>query len=37
VLHDEHAKRPWTQRLWGWFATRMLRLGVVVSGHRNRY
>jgi cardiolipin synthase len=37
VLHDEHARRPWTQRLWGWFATRMLRLGVAVSGHRNRY
>lgn len=37
VVHDEHARRPWTQRLAGWFATLMLRLGVVVSGHRNRY
>jgi cardiolipin synthase len=37
VLLDEHANRPWTQRLWGWIATRMLRLGVAVSGHRNRY
>jgi cardiolipin synthase len=37
VVHDEHARRPWTHRLAGWFATRMLRLGVVVSGHRNRY
>ena len=37
VVHDEHARRPWTQRLGGWFATWMLRLGVVVSGHRRRY
>ncbi len=37
VLHDELARRPWTQRLWGWFATRMLRLGVAVSGHSKRY
>jgi cardiolipin synthase len=37
VVHDEHARRPWTQRLAGWFATRMLRLGVMVSGHRRRY
>ncbi|MFM1990663.1 MAG: cardiolipin synthase [Pseudomonadota bacterium] len=37
VVHDEHARRPWTQRLAGWFATRMLRLGVLVSGHRQRY
>lgn len=37
VLHDEHARRPWPQRLYGWFATQMLRLGVVVSGHRSRY
>jgi cardiolipin synthase len=37
VLHDEHARRPWTQRLYGWFATRMLRLGVAVTGHRHRY
>jgi cardiolipin synthase len=37
VLHDEHARRPWTQRLWGWIATRLLRLGVAVSGHRQRY
>jgi cardiolipin synthase len=37
VVHDEHARRPWAQRLAGWFATRMLRLGVVVSGNRRRY
>jgi cardiolipin synthase len=37
VLLDEYARRPWTQRLSGWFATAMLRLGVVVSGHRRRY
>lgn len=37
VVHDEHARRPWMQRLAGWFATRMLRLGVAVSGHRRRY
>ncbi len=37
VLHDEVARRPWTQRLWGWVATGMLRLGVAVSGHRHRY
>jgi cardiolipin synthase len=37
VLHDEHAGRPWTRRLWGWFATRMLRLGVFVSGTRRPY
>ncbi len=37
VVHDEHARRPWTQRLAGWLATRMLRLGVMVSGHRRRY
>jgi cardiolipin synthase len=37
VLHDEHARRPWTRRLAGWLATQMLRLGVVVSGNRERY
>jgi cardiolipin synthase len=37
VRRDEHARRSWTQRLWGWFATRMLRLGVAVSGNRHRY
>ncbi|RPH44418.1 MAG: cardiolipin synthase ClsB [Burkholderiales bacterium] len=37
VLHDELARRPWTRRLAGWFATQMLRLGVMVSGHRQRY
>ena len=37
VLPEEHARRPWTRRLAGWFATLMLRLGVMVSGHRERY
>ena len=37
VRHDEHALRPWTSRLQGWFATQMLRLGVLVSGNRRRY
>jgi cardiolipin synthase len=37
VLPEEHARRPWTRRLAGGFATLMLRLGVMVSGHRQRY
>jgi cardiolipin synthase len=37
VLPEEHARRPWTRRLAGWFATLMLRLGVMASGHRERY
>jgi len=37
VLPEEHARRPWTRRLAGWLATLMLRLGVMVSGHRERY
>jgi cardiolipin synthase len=37
VQHDELARRPWTLRLAGWLATRLLRLGVAVSGHRQRY
>jgi cardiolipin synthase len=37
VLLDEHARRSWRQRFFGWIAWRMLRLGVVVSGARHRY
>jgi cardiolipin synthase len=37
VLPDDYARRPWTRRLAGWAATLMLRLGVAVSGHRQRY
>jgi cardiolipin synthase len=37
VLPADTARRSWTQRLYGWFAWRMLRLGVVVSGSRDRY
>ena len=37
VLRDEHARRSWRQRFFGWIAWRMLRLGVVVSGSRQRY
>jgi cardiolipin synthase A/B len=37
VMIDEHARRTWRQRLLGWIAWRMLRLGVAVSGARNRY
>ena len=37
VAIEEHARRPWTRRLGGWLAYRVLRLGVVVSGARRRY
>jgi cardiolipin synthase len=37
VLLRDTEKLTWTQRLYGWFAWRMLRLGVVVSGSRSRY
>jgi cardiolipin synthase len=37
VLAAEHARRSWMQRLRGWCAYRLLRLGVVVSGARRRY
>jgi cardiolipin synthase len=37
VLPADTARRSWTQRLYGWFAWRMLRLGVVISGSRDRY
>jgi cardiolipin synthase len=37
VLPDDYARRPWTRRFAGWAATLMLRLGVAVSGHRQRY
>ena len=37
VRADEHARRSWLQRLRGGFATWMLRLGVRVSGYRQRY
>jgi len=37
VLADAHARRPWWQRAKGWFAWRLMRLGVVVSGTRQRY
>jgi cardiolipin synthase len=37
VLTDAHARRSWRQRFLGWVAWRLLRLGVVVSGARNRY
>jgi cardiolipin synthase len=37
VARDEPGRRPWTRRLAGWFATRMLWLGVLLSGDRSRY
>jgi cardiolipin synthase len=37
VDRDALARRPWRQRLYGWIAARLLRLGVVVSGARRRY
>lgn len=37
VRHEDHASRSWLQRLRGWIAYRVVRLGVVVSGARRRY
>jgi cardiolipin synthase A/B len=33
----QHSQRPWTRRLLNWFAYRVLRLGVTVSGARRSY
>ena len=37
IAVDEHRRRGWWQRVWGWIAYGLLRLGVLVSGERQRY
>ncbi len=37
IAVDEHRRRGWWQRAWGWIAYGLLRLGVLVSGERQRY
>ncbi|HYF57559.1 MAG TPA: phospholipase D-like domain-containing protein, partial [Burkholderiaceae bacterium] len=37
VTDDDCASRPWHQRLRGWCATRVLRLGVRITGSGQRY
>jgi cardiolipin synthase A/B len=37
VRAEDTARLPWTRRLYGWFASRMMRLGVIVSGAGDRY
>ena len=37
VPHDADARRSWAERLRGWLAYRVVRLGIVVSGAGGRY
>lgn len=37
IAVDVHRRRGWWQRAWGWIAYGLLRLGVLVSGERQRY